>query len=57
MTGFASAIGCSHAGIDSIGTNADEMNVSGKMIVNPYPLAASGDEATSPMKANTHEKT
>ena len=57
VTGFASATGCSQSGIDAIGTNADEMKVSGKMIVNPYPFAASGEEATSPMRANTQEKT
>ena len=35
VTGFTSATGCSQPGIESTGTNAEEMNVSGKMIVNP----------------------
>ena len=29
--------------------------MSGKRIVNPYAFAASGDDAVSPMNANTHE--
>ena len=56
VTGLYSAKGCSQPGIESTGTNADEMNVIGKMIVKPYPFAASGEEARSPISANTHER-
>ena len=35
VNGLCSATGCSHEGIDSTGTNADDTNVSGTMIVNP----------------------
>ena len=35
-------------GIDSIGTNALEMNVSGKMMTNPMPITASGDRTRMP---------
>ncbi len=55
VNGLCSATGCSHPGIDSTGTNADETNVSGKRTVNPNAFDASGDEAVSPMSANTHE--
>src|SRR6476659_10578019 len=55
VKGLCSAIGWSQLGIESTGTNADETNVTGKRIVNPYAFAASGDEAVSPMNANTHE--
>jgi hypothetical protein len=56
VNGLCSAIGWSQPGIEATGTNADETNVSGKRIVNPYAFAASGYDAVSPMNANTHEK-
>jgi hypothetical protein len=56
VNGFASATPSSQLGIDSTGTKADETNVIGNRIVNPYAFDASGDDATSPMKANTQEK-
>src|SRR5215831_12312958 len=56
VNGLCSANGWSQLGIESTGTNADETNVSGKRIVNPYAFAASGDEAVSPMNAKTQEK-
>ena len=56
VNGLCSAIGWSQLGIESTGTNAEETNVSGKRIVNPYAFAASGDEDERPMNANTHEK-
>ena len=56
VNGLFSATGSSQLGIDSTVTKADETNVTGKRIVKPYALDASGDEAVSPMKANTHEK-
>ena len=55
VTGFAAATCSSPSGIDSTGTNADEMNVIGKISVKPTPLAASGEETDSPITANTHE--
>jgi hypothetical protein len=55
VNGLCSAIGWSQLGIESTGTNADETNVSGKRIVNPYAFAASADDAVRPMNANTHE--
>ena len=56
VNGLCSAIGWSQLGIEATGTNAEETNVSGKRIVNPYAFAASGEDAVSPMNANTHEK-
>ena len=44
------------AGIDLTGTNAEEMNVSGKTAMKPTELAASGEETSMPRNANTHEK-
>src|SRR5262249_3732912 len=55
VNGLCSAIGCSQLGIESTGTNAEETNVRGKRIVNPYAFAASGEEAVRPMKAKTQE--
>src|SRR5918996_4308270 len=55
VKGLFSANGCSQPGIVSTGTNADEMKVTGKRIVKPYAFAASGEDAESPMNANTHE--
>jgi hypothetical protein len=40
----------------STGTKAEETNVNGKRMVNPYAFDASGEEAERPMKANTQEK-
>ena len=42
-------------GIDSTGTKADEMNVIGKIRVKPSPLAASGEDTDSPIRAKIHE--
>src|SRR4029453_10888892 len=56
VNGLCSAIGWSQLGIESTGTNADEKNVTGKRIVNPYAFDASGDDDMRPMKAKTHEK-
>ena len=50
-----SANHCSAAGIDSTGTNADEMNVSGNTAMKPSEFAASGEETISPSSAKTHE--
>src|SRR5436190_2611609 len=55
VNGLCSAIGCSQLGIESTGTNAEETNVRGKRIVNPYAFEASGDDDERPMNANTHE--
>ena len=55
VNGLCSANGCSHPGIESTGTNADEMNVIGNRIVKPYAFDASGDDAVSPMNAKTYE--
>ncbi len=55
VNGLCFATGWSQLGIDATGTNADETNVSGKRIVKPYAFDASGDDAVSPMNANTHE--
>src|SRR5437016_3704161 len=45
----------SASGIDSTGTKADEMNVSGKTAMKPSELAASGEETSIPSSANIHE--
>jgi hypothetical protein len=39
---------CSHDGIVSTGTNADDANVSGKIAMKPSDWAASGEDAVSP---------
>src|SRR5918994_948802 len=44
VNGLFSAIGSSQLGIVSTGTNADEMNVTGKRIVKPYAFDASGED-------------
>ena len=44
-----------YVGIVATGTKADDTNVTGKRIVNPYAFDASGDEDERPMKANTQE--
>ena len=55
MNGLTSANACSGSGIESTGTNAEEMNVSGKTAMKPTELAASGEDTSSPRNANTHE--
>ena len=55
LTGLASATCSRPAGIDSTGTNADEMNVTGNTSVKPTPLAASGEETLIPISAKIHE--
>ena len=51
VTGWFSAIHCSHVGIVSTGTNALERYGTNRMM-NPYPLAASGLPAARPIAAN-----
>ena len=55
LTGLASATSSSPAGIDSTGTNAEEMNVIGKISVKPTPFAASGVETDIPIRAKIQE--
>ncbi len=55
VTGFTSANFCSALGIESTGTNAEEMNVIGKTSVKPIPFAASGEETDIPIRAKIHE--
>src|ERR1700742_2279784 len=55
LTGFAFATASSGPGIDAVGTNADEMNVIGKISVKPSPFAASGDDTDIPISAKIHE--
>src|SRR3954451_7701656 len=55
VNGLTAANHCSAAGIESVGTNADEMKVSGKTAMKPSELAASGEETSIPSSANTHE--
>jgi hypothetical protein len=55
VTGLTSANQASTDGIDSTGTNADEMNVIGKIRVKPIPFAASGEETDIPIRAKIHE--
>lgn len=56
VIGLCSANHCSADGIDSTGTNADEMNVIGKISVNPMPFAASGDDTRRPISAKNHAR-
>jgi hypothetical protein len=55
VNGLTSANARSAVGIDCTGTNAEEMNVSGKTAMKPTELAASGEETSMPRNANTHE--
>src|SRR5215216_2691847 len=55
VNGFTSANQRSAAGIESVGTNADEMKVSGKTAMKPTEFAASGDFTSIPSSANSHE--
>ena len=55
VNGLMSANACSAAGIDSTGTNADEMKVSGKTAMKPTEFAASGEDTSRPSSAKTHE--
>ncbi len=55
VNGLISANHFSAAGIDSTGTNADEMNVSGNTAMKPSEFAASGEETIRPSSAKTHE--
>ena len=48
LTGLTEATHCRTFGIDSIGTKALEMNVTGKMITKPMPITASGDRTRIP---------
>jgi hypothetical protein len=53
---LTSAKACSVEGIDSTGTNAEEMKVRGKMRMKPSDWEASGEDEERPMKAKTQEK-
>ncbi len=55
VNGLTSANWRSPSGIEATGTNAEEMNVSGKTAMKPTELAASGEETSSPRSAKTHE--
>jgi hypothetical protein len=55
LTGFASANVWTAAGIESVGTNADDANVSGKRMVKPIACADSGDDEVSPIQAKIHD--
>src|SRR3954452_20059764 len=55
VNGLISANHCSADGIESTGTNADEMNVSGNTAMKPSELADSGDDTNRPSSAKTHE--
>jgi hypothetical protein len=46
---------CRPPGIDSTGTNVEEMNVIGKISVKPSPFAASGEETDRAISAKIHE--
>ena len=50
VIGFAFAIAASTLGIESVGTYADETNVSGKMTIVIIAEADSGEDAMSPKK-------
>ena len=55
VNGFTSANTFSASGIESTGTKADEMNVSGNTSMKPSEFAASGVDTSIPRNANTHE--
>ncbi len=55
VNGLSSANWRSPSGSVSIGTNADEMKVSGKITMKPIAWADSADEAMSPNSAKIHE--
>ena len=55
VIGLTSANAFSALGSESSGTNAEEMKVIGKISVKPIPLAASGEETVSPIRAKIHE--
>ncbi len=56
VKGLMSANHWRAAGIESTGTKAEEMKVSGKTAMKPTELADSGEETISPSQANTQEK-
>ncbi len=56
VKGLTSAKVCSAAGIESTGTKAEEMKVSGKMMMKPNDCEASGEDEERPTKAKTQEK-
>ncbi len=55
VNGLTSANHCSTSGIESTGTNAELMKVSGKTAMKPTEFADSGDDTISPSHAKTHE--
>jgi hypothetical protein len=42
--------------MESTGTNAEEMNVSGNTAMKPTEFADSGEDTSRPSSAKTHEK-
>src|SRR5690554_5919780 len=56
VKGLMSANQAKAEGIDSTGTKAEEMKVSGKTAMKPSELAASGEETTKPSRAKIQEK-
>ena len=57
LTGLTSANACTAPGIEEVGTNADEANVSGNTQMNPADWAVSGSRTVRPTNALIHEKT
>ena len=55
VNGLTSANASIQPGIDSVGTKAEEMKVSGKTAMKPTEFAASGEETSIPSSAKTHE--
>src|SRR5690242_2409988 len=49
LTGFHAASHCSTGGIESIGTKALLMNVSGNTTMKPTPMTASGERTVRPI--------
>ncbi len=55
VKGLTSANQRSAPGIDSVGTKAEEMNVSGNTAMKPIEFADSGEDTSIPSHAKTHE--
>ena len=54
--GFHSATGCSQPGMPWVGTNALEMKVSGRKMMNPVDCAASGLRSSMPRQTPAQVK-
>jgi hypothetical protein len=54
VTGWWLAKACSQPGMDAIGTNAEDTNVSGNSQINPNDCTASSSPMASPVKAEMH---